>query len=464
MVFSSTPFLFVFLPVVWILCRLIPGIKGKNLLLITASLLFYTAGQAVYLPLLLLCTGSSYLFGRMLMRRQAHRKAIITIAIISSLAILAIFKYTDFVIGTVNGLLGTALPLPGFILPIGISFYTFQSLSYVLDVYRDPEQGTRSFSKLLLYVSFFPQLIAGPIIKYHDVSAQIDARISTPEDVATGITRFIHGLSKKLLLANTLGALANQIFTVDAAMLNLPIAWLGAICYTLQIFFDFSGYSDMAIGLGRMFGFTFLENFDRPYTALSMREFWQRWHISLSSWFRDYLYIPLGGNRKGPIRTVFNRLLVFFCTGLWHGANWTFVLWGLWHGLFLTLEARAPLRKKRHGAMAQVYVLLVVILGFVLFRADNLSAAWRMFVPMFTGISFTAAQGLFLRQLLTPMTVAALVAAGLLALDLPQRLFRRLCEVKALQVAGVFITAMLFLLDALNVTASTFNPFIYFQF
>lgn len=466
MVFSSAPFLFFFLPAVWLLCRLIPGLRGKNLLLIAASLLFYTAGQAVYLPLLLLCVLSSYFFGRLLMREGTHRKIIAAIAVCTSLAILAIFKYLDFAIASINSLLGLTLPQLGLVLPVGISFYTFHSLSYILDVYRVPAKGTRSFSKMLLYISFFPQLVAGPIIKYHDVADQIDRRNTTPENVVSGIARFIRGLSKKLLLANTAGAAADQIFSLEPSMLNLPIAWLGAVCYTLQIFFDFSGYSDMALGLAKMFGFTFQENFDRPYTSASLREFWRRWHISLSSWFRDYLYIPLGGNRKGVWYTRLNLLLVFFCTGLWHGANWTFVLWGLWHGLFLILETgeHFPLRRERVGILAHIYTMLVVILGFVLFRAESLSAAWQMFIPMFTGFAFIPEHSLLLRQLLTPVTATVLIVSMLLALHVPQRLLQRLRGTRIFQVCGTFGTAALFLLDGLNLAASTYNPFIYFQF
>lgn len=466
MVFSSASFLFVFLPVTWLLCRLMPGLKGKNLLLIIVSLLFYSAGQAVYLPLLLLGVLNSYFFGRLLMREGANRKTIVTIAVCISLGILMIFKYLDFALASINSLLGVTLPLPGLALPVGISFYTFHSLSYILDVYRDPAQGTRSFSKMLLYISFFPQLVAGPIVKYHDVTDQIDRRIIRREDVVSGIARFIRGLSKKLLLANTAGAVADQIFAMEPSMLNLPLAWLGAVCYTLQIFFDFSGYSDMALGLAKMFGFTFQENFDRPYTSASLREFWRRWHISLSSWFRDYLYIPLGGNRKGVWRTRLNLLLVFFCTGLWHGANWTFILWGLWHGLFLMLETsrKFPLSKERVGNLAHLYTMLVVILGFVLFRAENLTAAWQMLVPMFTGFSYNPEHSLLLRQLLTPVTATVLIASVLLALHMPQRLLQRLRGTRFFQVSGAFGTVVLFLLDGLNLAGTTFNPFIYFQF
>ena len=267
-----------------------------------------------------------------------YRRLAAGLAAGTNLALLGVFKYIDFVIGTFNSLSGADLALTGIVLPIGISFYTFQGMSYVIDVYRHPEWGTRNPGKLLLYISFFPQLIAGPIVIYHDVAGQIDRREMTPELTLSGLRRFILGLGKKMLLANSMGEIADAVFAMTAAELDFRLAWLGAVCYTLQIYFDFSGYSDMAIGLGRMFGFRFLENFNLPYASKSIKEFWRRWHISLSSWFRDYLYIPLGGNRKGAARTNLNKFIVFFATGLWHGANWTFVLWGLWHGLFSTLE------------------------------------------------------------------------------------------------------------------------------
>ena len=383
MVFSSAVFLFVFLPAVFLLDRLARGVRLKNALLLAASLLFYAFGQPVYLPLLLVSVLLNYVCG--LLAAGKYPKLGVALAVAGGIGMLAVFKYADFAIGTVNSLFGLSLPLTGIALPIGISFFTFQGLSYVVDVYRDRSVVSGSFVKVLLYISYFPQLIAGPIVKYHDIEKEIDDRHTTPQETALGVRRFICGLSKKLLISNAMGQMADAVFALPAGEIGMFASWMGAVCYTLQIYFDFSGYSDMAIGMGRMFGFHFLENFDYPYAATTIKEFWRRWHISLSTWFRDYLYIPLGGNRKGRGRTWRNRFLVFFATGLWHGASWTFVLWGLWHGLFSVLEDSGALPAKRlQGRLpGRVYTLLVVVLGFTLFRADTLAQAGAMFTAMF---------------------------------------------------------------------------------
>ena len=386
MVFSSAISLFFFVPIVFLLDRRLSNVDAKNTWLLLASLVFYSFGQVYYLPLLLLSVALNYVCGRLAAGKYA--KLGVTLAVIGGIGLLAVFKYADFAIRTVNALCGLHLPLTGIALPIGISFFTFQGLSYVIDVYREPKMVSHSFKKVLLYIAFFPQLIAGPIVKYHDVEQEIDSRRTTPQETALGIRRFICGLSKKLLLSNALGQMADTVFALPAGEIGMLAGWTGAICYTLQIYFDFSGYSDMAIGLGRMFGFHFRENFNYPYTATTIKEFWRRWHISLSGWFRDYLYIPLGGNRKGKARTWLNRFLVFFATGLWHGASWTFVLWGLWHGLFSVLEdcGAIPVDKLKGKRIGQLYTLLVVVLGFTLFRADTLSQAGAMYAAMFSGI------------------------------------------------------------------------------
>ena len=386
MVFSSAISLFFFVPIVFLLDRRLSDVDAKNTWLLLASLVFYSFGQVYYLPLLLLSVALNYVCGRLAAGKYA--KLGVTLAVIGGIGLLAVFKYADFAIRTVNALCGLHLPLTGIALPIGISFFTFQGLSYVIDVYREPKMVSHSFKKVLLYIAFFPQLIAGPIVKYHDVEQEIDSRRTTPQETALGIRRFICGLSKKLLLSNALGQMADTVFALPAGEIGMLAGWTGAICYTLQIYFDFSGYSDMAIGLGRMFGFHFRENFNYPYTATTIKEFWRRWHISLSGWFRDYLYIPLGGNRKGKARTWLNRFLVFFATGLWHGASWTFVLWGLWHGLFSVLEdcGAIPVDKLKGKRIGQLYTLLVVVLGFTLFRADTLAQAGAMYAAMFSGI------------------------------------------------------------------------------
>ena len=374
-----------------------------------------------------------------------------------------------------NALFSTDLPLPGIALPIGISFFTFQGMSYVIDVYREPESASRSFMKLLLYIVFFPQLIAGPIVKYHDISAQIDSRVCTPAETSMGIRRFVLGLAKKLLIANSVGSIADAVFaqaTVGSA-LDCRLAWIGGICYTLQIYYDFSGYSDMAIGLGHMFGFGIKENFSFPYGSSSVTEFWRRWHISLTTWFREYLYIPLGGNRKGRGRMLLNRFTVFLCTGIWHGANWTFIVWGLCHGALTSLERLGlipvqRLEKSAPGrAVCRVYTLLSVMLLFVVFRAESLAQAWTVITAMF---SFrTSADGAYLlAKLLTPAATAIIAIGALLAGNLVPRLREKIAAAGEPGAARTLLSALgslaLFLLSLLCLSGGGFNPFIYFQF
>ena len=469
MVFSSPVFLFFFLPITYLGYRLLPSLSWRNAWLTLASLVFFSFGQLPYLVLLLVSVLINYGFGLWLQLGRRYRRLAVGLASVANLLLLGTFKYLDFVLATVNGLTEANLPLTGIVLPIGISFYTFQGMSYVIDVYRRPEQGTRNPGTLLLYISFFPQLIAGPIVIYHDVADQIRDRQLTPELTLSGLRRFIIGFGKKMLLANSVGEIADAVFALEAAELDFRLAWLGAVCYTMQIYFDFSGYSDMAIGLGRLFGFRFLENFNLPYTAASIKEFWRRWHISLSSWFRDYLYIPLGGNRKGEMRTHLNKFIVFFATGLWHGANWTFVLWGLWHGLFSTLEGADVIpRRLRTGLPGRIYTMLVVILGFTLFRADTLADAGVMFSAMFTGFSLQPANTLTLISLLDAKSAFLLLAAVLFALGIPQRgwavLRTRGLSDRVNGAAAAVGCGALFLVSVLTLAGATFNPFIYFQF
>ena len=468
MTFSEPIFLFFFFPITYIIYRLLPSLTWKNAWLAVASLVFFSFGQLPYVLLLLASVFINFLFGLWLQSGLPRKKLAIALAVLMNLGLMCTFKYLDFLLSSWNYITGSSLPLPGIVLPIGISFYTFQGLSYIIDIYRDPGSGTHSFWKLLLYIAFFPQLIAGPIVIYHDISRQIEQRRLLPELTLSGLERFIGGLGKKLLLADTMAVVADGIFNMDGSTLDARLAWLGAICYTLQIYFDFSGYSDMAIGLGRMFGFQFLENFNLPYTARSIKEFWRRWHISLSSWFKNYLYIPLGGNRKGQARTALNRFLVFFTTGLWHGANWTFVLWGLWHGLFSVLENAGVIPKRLcRSPLGHLYTMLVVVLGFTLFRADTLSSALSMFSAMFTGFTFRPEGTLALIALLDVRTVFMLIVAILFAAGLPQRLVARLEQgAFALQTAQVktALYVVLFCVSLLTVVSTTFSPFIYFQF
>lgn len=469
MVFSSAVFLFIFLPVVFVLSRVLPGIRAKNILLLIASLLFYAFGEPVYILLMLASILVNFAAGRLLpLCGKGLDKLVLALAVVLNLGMLSLFKYTDFFLTTVNQVFSLEIPLTGIALPVGISFFTFQGLSYVIDVYRDREMCAKSIVKLALYISLFPQLIAGPIVIYHDVANQIDHRETTPELTADGIRRFVLGLGKKLLLANTAGRMADLVFTATAQQLDIRVAWLGALCYCLQIYFDFSGYSDMAIGLGRMFGFQFLENFNYPYVSSSIKEFWRRWHISLSSWFRDYLYIPLGGNRKGKLRTEVNKGIVFFCTGLWHGASWNFVLWGLWHGVFIILEDLLPKGGKVRRAIGHVTTPLIVLLGFVLFRADTLGDAGRIFSQMFTGVDFTLQSDALLRTLLSPLNIVTVVLGTAFSLPLlPRMKAYAQGEGKAaaaLRAGSYLACGGLFLLCVMNLAGSAFNPFIYFRF
>ena len=458
MVFSSPVFLFAFLPAVFLLERLCPTLRLKNALLAAASLVFYAFGQLVFLPLFLGSVLLNYLAGLGLMRLKQGRKGLLALAVMLNLSLLGVFKYGDFVLQN----LGQAPA--GILLPIGISFFTFQGMSYVIDVYRDPESGTADFGKLLLYLAFFPQLIAGPIVKYHDIAPQIDQRRTDPASTEEGLRRFIRGLGKKLLIADAVGKIADAVFSGGTG--DLRLAWLGAICYTLQIYYDFSAYSDMAIGMGRMFGFRLKENFLHPYAAVSLQDFWRRWHVSLSSWFKEYLYIPLGGNRKGRLRTALNRLLVFICTGFWHGANWTFLVWGLGHGLLSSLEGALPAEKLRQSQagrlLSRFLTLLAVTLLFVVFRAESLSSAGAMLAALFAG-RITAAGSVELVRLLQPAVLLAMVLALLFAGGLRERICARLSAPVFGHLARVGSLALLFLC-ILSLSTGGFHPFLYFQF
>lgn len=458
MVFSSCIFLFVFLPVTYLLYCICPGIKCKNAILILASLAFYAFGEPIYIFLMIGSILVNYLMARLIAAQDTSHgnvdKVLLAVTVIFNIGMLVIFKYSALLVSTVNAVLHTNLPVPEIALPIGISFYTFQALSYCIDVYRDKRTVQRSLWKLMLYISFFPQLIAGPIVKYHDIEKQLSDRKITWEHTAEGLVRFIYGLSKKLLIANVMASVVDTLYTTE---MNMALtAWTVAICYVLQIYFDFSGYSDMAIGLGRMFGFTFLENFNYPYISASIQEFWRRWHISLSTWFKEYLYIPLGGNRKGEARTMLNKLIVFICTGIWHGANWTFLVWGLFHGLFITLEYKKliPLKNK---IFAHIYTMLVVICGFVIFRADTMKQACHILKSMFTGFTVEASEWMLLAKMATPYTLCSLVAGIILCAPVSG-------VVKNRGVIKYVVAAGLIFVCIMNLATSSYNPFIYFRF
>ena len=478
MVFSSLAFICVFLPAVFLLHQAIPGIRGKNLLLIVASLVFYAYGEPVYILLMLASTIVNWAFALAIGRAQTagaedgrrsrSAKLAVAAAVAVNLGLLGVFKYAAMAVGTVDGLFGLGLQAPALALPLGISFYTFQALSYVIDVYRGEVPAQRNYGKVLLYIAFFPQLVAGPIVKYHDVEVQLGSRHAGLRDIAGGLRRFCLGLGKKVLIANTMAVAVDSIFGAPLESVNILVAWLGAVAYALQIYFDFSGYSDMAIGMARMFGFTYKENFKYPYQSTSIREFWRRWHISLSTWFLEYLYIPLGGNRRGRARTVANKIIVFFLCGLWHGASWTFVVWGLIQGFFLLLEEYLPIHRLPKP-VGWVYAMLVVTVAFVLFRADTFAQGGCIICQMFTGFHFEyGCMELALRQL-TPVFLAALAAGLVAALPVKGALE---CRVAAAPQRTAAVAEGLSYLFALAVLAlcllglsnGAYNPFIYFRF
>ena len=471
MVFSSLTFLCLFFPVVLILHQVIPNRSFRNGLLIAASLLFYAFGEPVYVLLMVGSSLVNYVLARLIDRQR--RRVWLVLTVVVNIGALIVFKYTGFMVTNFNALTGLSVPVPAIRLPIGISFYTFQALSYVLDVWKGDVKVQKNYAKVLLYISFFPQLIAGPIVRYRDIEEEIDNREVDLRQTAFGLRRFIGGLAKKVLIADAMGAAADFLFTQGAANLNVLGAWIGAIAYLMQIYFDFSAYSDMAIGLGKMFGFHFKENFLYPYRAATMQDFWRRWHVSLSSWFRDYLYIPLGGSRKGKGRAALNRVIVFFLTGLWHGANWTFIVWGLFHGAFLMLETYVPKIKKIPAALGHVYTLLVVTVGFVIFRADTLGEGVRFIGKMFSGFDFSAPAMSGAIRVLTPffgvMLVLAVVGSCFMERTVTYvRSLEGAAELskkeRVLQIATFAAAFVLLAWCILRLTGSSYHPFIYFRF
>jgi D-alanyl-lipoteichoic acid acyltransferase DltB (MBOAT superfamily) len=463
MVFSSTVFLFLFLPAVLLVYFIGRSRIWRNAVLLLASLAFYAWGEPLFVWVMLLAIAVNWgLVKWMDHATGKKRKGICTVVICADVLLLFVYKYLTFVMENIQLLLGrSAEDTFSLALPIGISFFTFQMMSYVFDVYYGKCEAQKSFWKVALYVCLFPQLIAGPIVRYETIASELDGRKELPEEFAEGIYRFIYGLGKKALLANYLGLFADQVFE-GSGQLAAGTAWLGAIFYTLQIYFDFSGYSDMAIGLGLVFGFHFPENFNYPYISASVTEFWRRWHISLSSWFRDYVYIPLGGNRVSIGRWVWNLFVVWALTGIWHGANWTFVVWGLYYFLLLLFEkciARSFL--ERHRVLGHFYTIVAFLMGWVVFRSDDLSGAVRYIGQMF-GIGGNGLWDVQSGTLLQSGSVV-LVAAILLSTPIVRAIMGKLGDRgKRIFVAGTS-TGILFL-SILACIKSTYSPFIYFNF
>ena len=466
MVFSGIPFLYYFLPATILLYLAAPR-KLKNAVLLLASLVFYAWGEQRLVLLFAATILLGWLLGLLIerFRGKVWSRVFLWLSVLTTLGLLGYFKYADFFMESLNSAFGLSMPLLKVALPIGISFYTFQILSYTIDVYRGDVAAQRNLIDFAAYVSMFPQLIAGPIVRYSDIAGQLTARTHRLDKVASGVRRFLVGLGKKVLIANVLGQLCTQFRQTSQP--SILFHWLYAVAFMLQIYFDFSGYSDMAIGLGRLFGFDFPENFNYPYISKSITEFWRRWHMTLGSWFRDYVYIPLGGNRRGIGRQLFNILVVWMLTGLWHGAAWNFVLWGVFYALLLTAE-KLGLKKAldNHGALGHVYVLLAVLLGFVLFNADSLGQAAQDIAGMFAFGKlplFSAEAVYYLRSYGVVLLLAVLGAT-----PLPKRAIAALSGNRVLSrgwnvLEPLLLTGLLLVVTAYLVDGS-FNPFLYFRF
>lgn len=472
MVFSSTDFLFLFLPLVlvaYFLAR--PGLR--NLILLGASLVFYAWGEPKFVLVMLASIVINYLSGLLVGRyrdKETVKRLTLALAVVLNIGLLVYFKYFNFLTDNVNSLLllfgHPAQAFARVALPIGISFFTFQGLSYVVDVYRGEVPAQKNFITLAMYKALFPQLIAGPIVRYHDIYDQLEKRTTSLDRFARGGHRFVMGLGKKVLIANTLGLVADKVFSQPLSGIDTPVAWIGVLAYALQIYFDFSGYSDMAIGLACIFGFDFKENFQYPYISQTISEFWRRWHISLSSWFRDYLYIPLGGNRVAPWRVYLNLFLVFCATGIWHGASWTFLIWGLWHGFFMIMERTTKLREDTRipGVLKWVYAMLVVTLGWVLFRSESLTYALGYLATLF---GFGGPHDQVVYSYPYFLNTKNLLVAGIAVLGCTPLVRKHLLSEsggRLQRLVSFFLFTAVLALSVMMMMGATYNPFLYFKF
>ena len=458
MLFSSIPFLYYFLPAVLLVYFAVPK-AAKNAVLLLSSLIFYGWGEPKYVILMIATIAAFYCCGLAIgsAKSQQAKRIWLTVSVVIGITLLTVFKYADFFLQSFAAVTGLSVPLLKLALPIGISFYTFQCMSYVVDVYRGDTAAQKDPVAFGAYVALFPQLIAGPIVRYVDVARELENRTTTMDDAMAGTRRFLVGLGKKILLANQLGLLT-EIFR-DSSDKSILFHWLYAVAFMLHIYFDFSGYSDMAIGLGRIFGFHFIENFNYPYLSKSVTEFWRRWHMSLGSWFRDYVYIPLGGNRVSKGRWVFNILVVWMLTGLWHGASWNFVLWGLLFAAVLLIEKWLPVLQKLPRILRHAYVLLIVLLSFVLFNAADLSQAVKDMAGLFGGLPLTTAESLYYLRSYAVVFAVSIVGAT----PLPKMLAARIPEKAMAVIEPVALIALLLICTAYLVDGS-FNPFLYFRF
>ena len=486
MIFSSIFFLFAFLPIVIVGHFIFPE-RFRNLFLLLASLLFYFWGENWLVFIVIASVSANYLCGLMISgayrsgpigpipkgkKHKAREKTFLVLSIVVNIGVLVYFKYANFMVSDILvelfGASGNFFDgWKEILLPLGISFYTFQAMSYVIDVYRGKVAATRSFIDFACYVTCFPQLVAGPIVRYRDIASQLVRRSVTQQGFAQGISRFVTGLSKKVIVANTVGKTADAVFALPPDNLDAPHAWLGVLCYSLQIYFDFSGYSDMAIGLGRMLGFRYLENFNYPYIASSVQDFWRRWHISLSTWFRDYLYIPLGGNQGSQLRTYLNLWTVFLLCGLWHGASWNFLAWGAYHGLFLVFE-RAGFKRtleRTPKIVGHVYTLAMVMIGWILFRADTLNHAWLMTKAAF-GFGMGLPRAVSIRYVLGNDVLVAISLGILFSMPVTSYIARFAPFVRSQRYdwARCIALTVLLLICSMRLSNDVYNPFIYFRF
>lgn len=467
MVFSSLVFIFLFLPVVLIFYHLLDD-RLKNLVLLIASLFFYACGEPKYVFLMIFSIILNYIFGLKVASNNRRKKFWLISSVVFNISLLIVFKYSNFFVDSMNSLLDANLNIPEIALPLGISFFTFQTMSYVIDVYRNEARAQENVFDLALYVSLFPQLVAGPIVRYQTVDDQINKRSHTMNKFADGIERFIVGLGKKVIFSNQLGMIADNIFAAQISDLSTLEAWLGIICYTLQIYFDFSGYSDMAIGLGKMFGFDFLENFNYPYISQSVSEFWRRWHISLGRWFRDYVYIPLGGNRVSPVKQYRNLFVVWSLTGIWHGANWTFMAWGLYYGVLIAFEKAFldKLLKKLPKILRHIYLILLVMIVWVFFRAESIGQAFE-FIKVLSGSSSNPTCNISFINYINESGYIVILAIIFATPILPR--IKSLIKLKNKPLvesnfACMFKSISLMFVIVVILINSTYNPFLYFRF
>lgn len=460
MVFSSAIFIFGFLPILFLLYFLCPK-KLKNYVLLFFSLLFYAFGGLKYLLIMALVVFADYIGALLISKYKRHKNCFLILTISINILVLMFYKYTNFFLMNINNLFNIDIPILDIIMPIGISFYTFQAMSYVIDVYKGEVKVQNNYFLLLLYVSLFPQLIAGPIVRYQTIEKEITKRKVSYNDISYGLERFILGLAKKLIIANQMGKLADIAFSGN---FSCTVSWLGAIAYMFQIYFDFSAYSDMAIGLGRIFGFHFLENFNFPYMAKSITDFWRRWHISLSTWFRDYIYIPLGGNRKGIKRQIINMSVVWLLTGFWHGASWNFIMWGLYYLIFLILEkfVLKNILKKTPDLLKHIYALLIILIGWVLFRVENMSQFFDIIKTMFSfDLNSTS---LMEARIYLETYYVYFILAILFSTNIYYVICDKFKNKKVFEVIKYVFLIVLFVISIMFLAQSSYNPFIYFRF